>query len=165
MALLAPAGAAEAGQERRERCARDPLSQWCMILGAGASLGVDNDNDVSVGVGARFGTFVAPHLGLSLLPGYLRSDKFNQYDLGLSIDGYIPMGERAMLVPGYYGGLFWLRGPFDGHGTVHGPHLSLLFALGKHVFAGIRAALTWTHLNGFDTDRGISVTPSITAAF
>lgn len=163
MLLASPA---YAGKERRERCADNPLSLGCMSLGVGGSLGVNNNNDVSVGIGARFGVFVIPHVSLSLLPGYLRSGKYNQYDMGLSIDGYIPMGQSAMLVPGYYGGLFWLRGPLDGWGTVHGPHLALLFKLGKHVFAGIHGAYTWTNLNGpAPTERDITISPVITAAF
>lgn len=165
LTLLLTSNAA-AGQERRDRCAENPFSQWCFLIGAGASIGVDNNNDFSIGVGARFGTFIAPHLGLSLLPGYTRQKDTNIYDIGLSADGYIPLGKSTMLVPGYYGGLFWLDGPFDDRGTVHGPHLSLLFKLGKHVFAGIRAALTWTHYKDLDrTYRDILITPSIGAAF
>lgn len=166
LSLILLATPASASKERRERCANDPLSIGCMTLGLGGSLGVNNDNNVSVGIGARFGVFVAPHVSVSLLPGYLRSGKYNQYDWGMSADGYIPMGDSAMLVPGYYGGLFWLRGPFDGWGTVHGPHVALLFRLGKHVFAGIHGAYTWTNLKGpVKAERDITISPVLTAAF
>ncbi len=166
---------------RKERCRRNPLDQWCVIFAPTVSFSLSGNSNFAFGTGFSLGTFVVKNLGLAGDFSYVRSSREvlftgpataevvretgNTYGTGLSLRYHLQFSDAFTLVPGYRGGLFWVRGQrINGSGTSHGPSMSLLIPFGERAWGGLTGTYEFSRFEG-NNDRQFQISPSISVFF